>query len=66
MTEAFRLSDFRGASLVATIPDLPYPKVVDAYPGTEAEGMIAVGLANGKVVLTSFGSSTISKEFGKK
>ncbi|CAG7836336.1 unnamed protein product [Allacma fusca] len=62
----FKLSETRAASLVAKIVDLAFPKVVDGYPGNDAEGMIAVGLANGKVVLTSFGSTIISKEFVPK
>lgn len=46
--------------------DIQYPKVVDAYPGSDADSMIAVGLGSGKVVLTSFGSTIISKEFSKR
>jgi len=65
ISASVQISPTKAASLLAKLSDLQYPKVVDAYPGSDAEGMIAVGLGNGKVVLTSFGATIISKEFGK-
>lgn len=59
-----RLSHDKAASVVAKIADFPFAKVVDLYPGTDAEDMVAIGLGNGKVVLTSFGPGIINREFG--
>lgn len=49
---------------MAKLADYPFPKVIDAYPGADGEGMIALGLANGKVILATFGASVVVKEFG--
>ncbi len=51
--------------MVARLSDYPFPKVIDSYPGTDGEGMIALGLANGKVILATFGTTVVSKEFGR-
>lgn len=51
---------------MARLSDYPFPKVIDSYPGTDGEGMIALGLANGKVILATFGTTVVSKEFGRE
>lgn len=60
-----RISNRTALTVVGKLPDYPFPKVIDAYPGTDGEGMIALGLANGKVILATFGTTVISKEFGR-
>lgn len=62
---AIRLSDSKAATYLAKITDFPYTKVVEIYPGDMEEGLIAVGLANGKIVLTSFGNPSNNKEIGE-
>jgi hypothetical protein len=62
-----RLSHSKVAALVSKIGDFPFLKVIDLYPGADAEGMLAVGLVNGKVILSSFGSSLAggNREYGE-
>lgn len=45
------------AHLLSTIANHHYVKCVDIYPQPEPDILLAVGQANGKVVLTSFGPS---------
>ncbi|XP_054286757.1 GATOR complex protein MIOS [Macrosteles quadrilineatus] len=51
------ISDGAVAHLLATIANHHYVKCVDIYPQPEQDILLAVGQANGKVVLTSFGPS---------
>lgn len=59
------------AQLVATSSNHHYVRCVDVYPKCEEDLLLAVGLANGRVALTSFGLSEHDvigypgKEFGK-
>ncbi|XP_034949422.1 GATOR complex protein MIOS [Chelonus insularis] len=50
-----KISDTTGAHLLATNSNHHYVKCVDIYPQSEPDILLAVGLANGKVVLTTFG-----------
>nr|CAD7262749.1 unnamed protein product [Timema shepardi] len=49
------LSSATGASLLATNTSHQYVKCVDIYPQPEPDILLAIGQANGKVVLTTFG-----------
>uniref|UniRef100_A0A8C4SMB3 Missing oocyte, meiosis regulator, homolog (Drosophila) n=1 Tax=Erpetoichthys calabaricus TaxID=27687 RepID=A0A8C4SMB3_ERPCA len=50
-----------GTTLLAINSDTPYMKCVAWYPKPEPECLLAVGQANGRVVLTSLGQSHNSK-----
>uniref|UniRef100_A0A0A9ZA57 WD repeat-containing protein mio n=3 Tax=Lygus hesperus TaxID=30085 RepID=A0A0A9ZA57_LYGHE len=52
------LSENSGARLLATNSNYHYVKCVDIYPLKGSEILMAVGQANGKVSLTSFGPSS--------
>ncbi|KAG2464841.1 MIOA protein, partial [Polypterus senegalus] len=58
---ALRLSEETAATLLAINSDTPYMKCVAWYPKPEPECLLAVGQANGRVVLTSLGQSHNSK-----
>ncbi|KAL0984813.1 hypothetical protein UPYG_G00147300 [Umbra pygmaea] len=58
---ALLLSDETAATLLAINSDTPYMKCVAWYPKQEPECLLAVGQANGRVVLTSLGQSHSSK-----
>jgi len=60
------VSNQKALTVVAKLADYPFPKVIDAYPGTDGEGMVAIGLANGKVILSTFGTTVVCKEFGEQ
>lgn len=67
------LSEETAATLLAINSDTPYMKCVAWYPKHEAECLLAVGQANGRVVLTSLGQShnstckeLVGKEFVPK
>lgn len=64
MFPAIRLSDTKAAAYLAKITDFPYSKVVEIYPG-DVEGLIACGLVNGKIALTSFLNPANNKEIGE-
>nr|CAD7607014.1 unnamed protein product [Timema genevievae] len=49
------LSSATGANLLATNTSHQYVKCVDIYPQPEPDILLAIGQANGKVVLTTFG-----------
>ncbi|PSN33611.1 WD repeat-containing protein mio [Blattella germanica] len=49
------ISDTTAANLLATNSNHHYVKCVDIYPQPEPDILLAVGQANGKVVLTTFG-----------
>lgn len=51
------MSDTTIAHLLATNTSNNYVKCVDIYPLPEPDVLLAVGQANGKVVLTTFGPS---------
>ncbi|XP_063974813.1 GATOR2 complex protein MIOS [Diachasmimorpha longicaudata] len=50
-----RISEKTVAHQLATNSSHPYVRCVDIYPQPEPDILLAVGLANGKVVLTTFG-----------
>uniref|UniRef100_A0A8C9SGH6 Missing oocyte, meiosis regulator, homolog (Drosophila) n=1 Tax=Scleropages formosus TaxID=113540 RepID=A0A8C9SGH6_SCLFO len=56
-----QLSEETAATLLAINSDTPYMKCVAWYPKHEPECLLAVGQANGRVVLTSLGQSHNSK-----
>ncbi|RXM29190.1 WD repeat-containing protein mio [Acipenser ruthenus] len=58
---ALRLSEETTATLLAINSDTPYMKCVAWYPKHEPECLLAVGQANGRIVLTSLGQSPNSK-----
>lgn len=58
---ALPLSEKTAATLLAINSDTPYMKCVAWYPKHEPECLLAVGQANGRVVLTSLGQSHNSK-----
>jgi hypothetical protein len=50
-----KISDATAANLLATNSNHHYVKCVDIYPQPEPDILLAIGQANGKVVLTTFG-----------
>ncbi|KDR16180.1 GATOR complex protein MIOS [Zootermopsis nevadensis] len=50
-----KVSDTTAANLLATNSNHHYVKCVDIYPQPEPDILLAIGQANGKVVLTTFG-----------
>lgn len=52
-----RLSDTTEAHLLATNSNHHYVKCVDIYPRDNSDLFLAVGQANGRVALTTFGPS---------
>ena len=56
------LSDTTVAQLLATNSSHHYLKCVDVYPKEEPDVLLAVGQANGKVVLTTFGPSVFDTQ----
>lgn len=50
-----KISDTTVAQLLATNSSHHYVKCVDIYPQSEPDILLAVGQANGKIVLTTFG-----------
>ncbi|XP_046689456.1 GATOR complex protein MIOS isoform X1 [Silurus meridionalis] len=58
---ALQLSEETAATLLAVNSDTPYMKCVAWYPKSEPECLLAVGQANGRVVLTGLGQSHGSK-----
>lgn len=50
-----KISDSTTAHLLATNTNHHYVKCIDIYPQQEPDILLAVGQANGKVVLTTFG-----------
>lgn len=53
-----KISDSTVAHLLATNSSHHYVKCIDIYPQLEPDILLAVGQANGKVVLTTFGPTT--------
>eukprot|EP00061_Rhincodon_typus_P011767 g37031.t1 len=58
---SLRLSEDTTATLLAINSDTPYMKCVAWYPKYDPECLLAVGQANGRVVLTSLGQDRNSK-----
>ncbi|XP_056374911.1 GATOR complex protein MIOS isoform X2 [Hyla sarda] len=58
---SLRLSEETTATLLAINSDTPYMKCVAWYPKYDPECLLAVGQANGRVVLTSLGPNHNSK-----
>ncbi|XP_005999518.1 GATOR2 complex protein MIOS isoform X2 [Latimeria chalumnae] len=58
---SLRLSEETTATLLAINSDTPYMKCVAWYPKYDPECLLAVGQANGRVVLTSLGQDHNSK-----
>ncbi|CAJ0958111.1 unnamed protein product [Ranitomeya imitator] len=58
---SLRLSEETTATLLAINSDTPYMKCVAWYPKYDPECLLAVGQANGRVVLTSLGQDHKSK-----
>lgn len=56
-TAPLKLSSSTGAHLLATNPNHHYVKCIDVYPKADNDILLALGLANGKVVLSTFGPS---------
>lgn len=65
------MSDKTEAHLVASNGNYHYVKCVDIYPQKSPDLLLALGQANGKAVLTTFGPTTYDalgingKEFGE-
>lgn len=51
------ISENTSARLLATNSNYRYVKCIDVYPKSESDLLLAVGQANGKVSLTTFGPS---------
>lgn len=66
-----KISETHLAQLVATSSNHHYVRSVDIYPKCDVDILLAVGLANGRVALTTFGPSEYDiigypgKEFGE-
>lgn len=66
-----KISDHSVAHLLATNTSNHYVKCIDIYPEQEPDILLAVGHANGKVVLSTFGPTAYDslgltgREFGK-
>lgn len=66
-----KVSDHSVAHLRATNTNNHYVKCIDIYPQQEQDILLAIGQANGKVVLSTFGPTVFDslglsgKEFGK-
>lgn len=52
---AFKLSNTTGANLLATNSNHHYIRCIDIYPKSESDLLLAIGHANGRVTLTTFG-----------
>lgn len=55
LSTGVKISDSTTAHLLATNTNHHYVKCIDIYPQQEPDILLAVGQANGKVVLTTFG-----------
>lgn len=54
---ALKLSPTTGAHLLATNSNHHYVKCIDIYPKSESDLLLAIGQANGRVTLSTFGPS---------
>lgn len=54
---ALKLSNTTGANLLATNSNHHYVKCIDIYPKSESDLLLAIGQANGRVTLSTFGPS---------
>lgn len=71
--QAEKISDDTYAVLQSVNSEIPYIKCIAWYPGKDPGQLIAVGTANGRVILTSFGqggsrdpNGLVGKEFGPR
>ncbi|GLH08738.1 GATOR complex protein MIOS [Gryllus bimaculatus] len=58
LSTSITVSDTTAANLLASNSSHHYVKCVDIYPQAEPDLLLAIGQANGKVVLTTFGPTT--------
>ncbi|KAG5872709.1 hypothetical protein JTB14_008803 [Gonioctena quinquepunctata] len=56
-SQVFKVSDTHCAQLLATNTNHHYVRSIDIYPKCENDLLLAIGLANGRVALTTFGPS---------
>lgn len=59
-----QLSDDTYASLLSVMADIQYLKCVAWYPKSEPENLLAVGQANGRVLVTCIGNENSQTNFG--
>ncbi|KAG7207947.1 hypothetical protein KM043_009533 [Ampulex compressa] len=57
-----KISDSTAAHLLATNTNQHYVKCIDIYPVPEPDILLAIGQANGKVVLTTFGPTIFDSQ----
>ncbi|XP_076393574.1 GATOR complex protein mio isoform X2 [Megachile rotundata] len=57
-----KISDYTVAHLLATNTNHHYVKCIDIYPQPEPDILLAIGQANGKVVLTTFGPTIFDSQ----
>lgn len=57
-----KISDYSVAHLLATNTNNHYVKCIDIYPQPEPDILLAVGQANGKIVLTTFGPTAFDSQ----
>ncbi|KRT82735.1 WD40 domain-containing protein, partial [Oryctes borbonicus] len=58
-----KLSPSTGAHLLATNSNYHYVKCIDIYPKSDKDLLLAIGQANGKVVLSTFGATIYDSQF---
>ncbi|XP_053373892.1 GATOR complex protein MIOS-like [Mercenaria mercenaria] len=63
---SLHISDDLYATSLATLSDVHLTKCVEWYPGTTSDHLIAIGQANGKVLLSNFGRKGTSELIGKE
>lgn len=63
-SQVIQLSDETSASLVSILTEIQFLKCVAWYPGPEPENLLAVGQANGRVLLTCIGGENNASNFG--
>lgn len=54
---AFKVSDTHYAQVLTTNTNHHFVRSIDIYPKCETDLLLAIGLANGRVALTTFGPS---------
>lgn len=63
-SQVIQLSDDTYASLLSVMADIQYLKCVAWYPKSEPENLLAVGQANGRVLVTCIGNENSQGDFG--
>lgn len=56
------MSPLTGAHLLATNNNYHYVKCIDIYPKSDKDLLLAIGQANGKIVLSTFGASVYDSQ----